>query len=250
MPLIKTRAIILKVYDYSETSQIASVFTEDAGRVQILAKGAKRLKGPFHGPLEPVTLNRLAFIVKKTTTLYTLTERVLLDAYRPLRRDLGKLYPACAAVEIVLAITPEAVENKKLFSFFVEVLSVFSSAAGEKIVLLAFLLKVLSAEGFALETGRCMSCGRGRLGRGTVLLSAESGGVLCPACEKNADSGIRISSGARRIIVQLGRLPLREIPGIGVPRNFYLEIKRSLNYYIKSVLERSLRVLDEYKGWE
>lgn len=40
------RALVLHRWDYQETSLILDLFTEDKGRVRVVAKGAKRPKAP------------------------------------------------------------------------------------------------------------------------------------------------------------------------------------------------------------
>ena len=50
--LIKTNAIVLNRISYSETSLICRLFTQDEGKVSILAKGALRPKKTI-GALNP-----------------------------------------------------------------------------------------------------------------------------------------------------------------------------------------------------
>ena len=45
----RTQALVLRAYEYGETSQILHLFTRDEGRVHGIAKGARRLNGAFHG---------------------------------------------------------------------------------------------------------------------------------------------------------------------------------------------------------
>ena len=52
--LIATNAIILKRIPYSDTSVICRAFTENWGKVTILAKGALRPKNIIGALLEPV----------------------------------------------------------------------------------------------------------------------------------------------------------------------------------------------------
>ncbi len=257
MPYVKTRAIILKVYDYSETSQIAAAFSAEMGRVQVLAKGAKRPKGPFGGVLEPLTMNELGIITRRNTTLYTLSDRALVEPYRSIRRDLRKLYPAMAGAELILASAPEMVPNPELFSLFDEFLAVVSGQAGERLALMAFLLGALRAEGFAPVLDRCVVCGKKRFEKRSHVLSSTAGGVVCGKCRSPAGkvpegplmgAVMSVSDASRRIMVQLARTKLRDAARIKVPDNFYLEIKGCLVYYIKSVIERGLRVLEESGG--
>ena len=48
----KTRGIILRVVEFSETSCVVTLFTEDFGKVGALAKGRGGPKGPFEGAID------------------------------------------------------------------------------------------------------------------------------------------------------------------------------------------------------
>jgi len=62
----KTEAIIIRQVDFSETSRVVTFYTREFGKVPLLAKGAKRLKGPFESGLDLLLWNsgdfdRIAF---------------------------------------------------------------------------------------------------------------------------------------------------------------------------------------------
>lgn len=70
----KTRGIILRVVEFSETSCVVTLFTEDFGKVGALAKGARRPKGPFEGAIDLLALVRIVLLRKSSDTLDLLTE--------------------------------------------------------------------------------------------------------------------------------------------------------------------------------
>ena len=53
--LVKDSGICIKAVDYSETSQIVTLFTYHNGKVQAIAKGSKRKKSSFEGQIEIFT---------------------------------------------------------------------------------------------------------------------------------------------------------------------------------------------------
>lgn len=72
----------LRRWDWSETSQAALLFSRSHGLIRVLAKGAKRDRGPFSGGVEPLTLGEFGAIVKHTTELATLTDWDLREVFR------------------------------------------------------------------------------------------------------------------------------------------------------------------------
>src|SRR4029078_13060832 len=90
----KSRAIVLKVIEFSETSCVLTLFTEDFGKIGALAKGARRPKGPFEGALDLLALVRIVFLHKTSDALDLLTEAKLERRFRSAQRDLARLYAA------------------------------------------------------------------------------------------------------------------------------------------------------------
>src|SRR5919204_4608102 len=88
----KSRAIVLKVIEFSETSCVLTLFTEDFGKVGALAKGARRPKGPFEGALDLLALVRIVFLHKSSEALDLLTEAKLERRFRSAHHDLSRPY--------------------------------------------------------------------------------------------------------------------------------------------------------------
>ena len=73
----KTLAIVVRTIEFSETSLVVTLFTEDFGKVSAIAKGARRPKGPFDGALDLLTICRVVFRPKSSESLDLLTEAKL-----------------------------------------------------------------------------------------------------------------------------------------------------------------------------
>ena len=61
MAIIKTEAIVLKTFDFRETSLIAHFFTKDHGRVNGILKGIRKDPRKFASTLEPFSSNEIVF---------------------------------------------------------------------------------------------------------------------------------------------------------------------------------------------
>lgn len=81
--------LCLRVWDWSETSQTAMVFTRGLGVVRGLAKGAKRPKHPYSGGLEMLTRGRVGVIIRPTSELALITSWDLFETYPVLRYSLA-----------------------------------------------------------------------------------------------------------------------------------------------------------------
>ena len=86
----KTDAVVIRQADFSESSRVVTFFTREWGKVSMVAKGARRLKGPFEAALDLLTVSRIVFIRKLSTSLDILTEAQLITRFRPNGRDLDR----------------------------------------------------------------------------------------------------------------------------------------------------------------
>src|SRR5690349_24614117 len=104
MPLEHDRCICLRKVEYSETSQILTLFARRHGRVRLIAKGAHRRTkagaSKFDGGLDLLDLGDAVFSLRLEKDLATLTEWSLRDGHLELRGDLRSLYLAQYAAEM------------------------------------------------------------------------------------------------------------------------------------------------------
>jgi len=89
VPTIVSQALVIRQWDFSETSQTVSLFCREHGVVRGLAKGSRREKSRFSGGLDPLTRGEIVAILKPSVELATLTEWDLQEIFWSTRRSLG-----------------------------------------------------------------------------------------------------------------------------------------------------------------
>jgi len=105
---VRTEAIVLRTFDWSETSLIAWVYTRQRGRLHLLAKGARRPRSAFEGALEPLVRGELVSYQRKGKAgdgLEIAKEFDPLDRHTGLRRDLARLYRGLYVGELLLQLS-------------------------------------------------------------------------------------------------------------------------------------------------
>ena len=111
-------AICIRAIDYSETSQIVTLFTRTTGKISAIAKGSKRAKSAFDGPLEIFSAGEIVFSHRENQKLATLTEFEQKPIFAGLRKNLAPLNAALFAAELVNELTDQYDPHKGLFEIF------------------------------------------------------------------------------------------------------------------------------------
>lgn len=119
MPRFKDDAIVLRVYEWSETSQVVVLLTANHGKVRGLAKGSKRqspsLLQRFSGGIELLTLGQVIAHTKHTAELASITEWDQQAAYPHLRTDLQAQWLAMYAAELTAALLADLDTHTDVF---------------------------------------------------------------------------------------------------------------------------------------
>jgi len=89
MATLVDQALVLRTWDYSETSQTVLLLTKAHGLLRGLAKGSKRPKSSFSGGFEVLTRGEVVAITKESTELANVTEWDLQEVFWQTRRDLA-----------------------------------------------------------------------------------------------------------------------------------------------------------------
>lgn len=109
--LYKTNGIILGRIDWGEADRLLTIYSEDYGKIQARAKGARKLESKLKGFLEPFTHSR--FQLARSRAIDVITDVVSLDAFSRLHASLELLRVAFYAGDLLdkLIAAPEKDER-------------------------------------------------------------------------------------------------------------------------------------------
>jgi DNA repair protein RecO (recombination protein O) len=100
-----TRAIILERIDFREADSRIICYSEDRGKLELVARGAKKVKSKLSGHIEPLTLSRLMVVQGKDKNYVgTATGE---NFYPNIKENLEKLSLAGEALSLVEKMTRE-----------------------------------------------------------------------------------------------------------------------------------------------
>ena len=212
--MIKTRAIVLHRFPYSDSSFIVKVLTEESGIVSFIVKGGKKKESPFRGALDPLALSEVVFRQNPNTELQFIKEATLLDWHKDLRNDLLSLAKAQVITEMILRYAPQGVPLQEEFERLEQSLKEFNETCGKSAstandttsaespstnsattarasatphathksnIFARWLLDTCDMWGYNLDLETCCRCGH-TLDKPAADFFPETGGFVCHAC--------------------------------------------------------------------
>ncbi|MDY0255633.1 DNA repair protein RecO [Gudongella oleilytica] len=184
--MAKTFGIVLSWIKYKESSKIVTLFTEDLGRISIMAQGALKPKSQILAATE--VFSKSHFELKKGKNFYYIESAELESSNFTIRQDIDRLTYGFYILELVERSVPEGESSSKIFNMLDKALFDMSSSMKPILQTVAFELKMISILGYRPQLSKCLKCGR--TASEIWDFSIIEGGVYCDSCRKG--SGVLI----------------------------------------------------------
>jgi DNA repair protein RecO (recombination protein O) len=235
MPIRTDQAIVLRLSDYSETSQIVSLFTAGGGLARLIAKGVRRgTRTRVAVGLDLLEYGEVSYAPPRGEAgLGTLTEWVQRDPFTNLRSSSLCLYGGLYAAELVSVLTEEYDPHPSLFRALLTTLRSLARAQDPVGTIVRFQLDLAAAIGYAPNLDGCVGCGRPRSRGGPIYFSSTAGGLLCRDCEMHHVEKRRVS--AAIVAHRLGSGPAEE----------WFEL---LDYHLSHLAGRGFKTTDRLRA--
>ncbi len=173
-------AFILSRRDFREHDQRVSLYTKEAGKLELLARGVKKITSKNSPFLEPGFLIEVEMVAGQE--IDHLIRAVPVCAYKNIRGDFNKRLLLQAAFFLVDTMVEVHQKDVDLFLFlqgylnFLEITTLI-----EPSVMSAFVLKLWHHLGFTPVIDRCVVCEK-KITTDSFYFSAAAGGVVGRTC--------------------------------------------------------------------
>ncbi len=203
MAVIKTSAILLRSFNYSETSKVLRFFTLDHGVMGVMAKGMRRSQGRHGGGIETFVTGELTAYVRPTRDLQTLKDFSATRPRRALASNGLRFAAASMLAELALEHSGEGPAPEIYHRLHQALNAVEEAPEGDlPVTLLCEAWGLVAELGYEPVLDLCVRCQRpleaGEMGR----FDFGAGGVVCAACSEDT-AGPRVGPVARRQLRQL-----------------------------------------------
>jgi len=233
--IVKTEGIVLKGWDFKETSKIVTLYTKDFGKIQLLAKGLRRPGSRFGASLEPFTNCSVVFYKSERKELYTISEGSIRSSFPQLRRNLRKLGYASLAVELVEKLTPWESSSRRLYYLLLNFLQQIekSKEGSLKLLFCSMGLKLATLLGFDPELRTCLLCKQSFKSSLSFFFSISKGGIICENCFPKVGGGIPLTKTKLALLQFLRRIAFSKIGQLQVSQKCQDELSPLIHGFLE-----------------
>jgi DNA repair protein RecO (recombination protein O) len=214
--LTKDTGICIHSLDYSETSQIVTLLAKATGKINTIAKGSKRPKSSFSGPIEMLSAGKIVFAAPAGGKLATLTEFEEQFAFTSFGNNLFALNCALFSAELLNKLTDDYDPHPELFDSFLQFLqniNKIQKTSGERqaamALLILFQLSLLKEVGIQPVLSHCANCktsNEQEATSGELYFSSSANGLVCRDCETSFPDKICLTRAAANCLSNLKQI--------------------------------------------
>lgn len=200
----KAQAIVIRQADFSESSRVITLFSKEFGKFGVLAKGVKRLKGPFDAALDLLSKCRVVFIAKSSGALGILTQAHLEQNFEPVPKSLNALYGGYYVAELLNSLTEDRDPDENIFDTAVATLELLGDPSADCLTTIAsFEIQLLHLIGLFPDLTQCCVCREPVESGERFVHWVRQGGLLCRGCRKQEFESRSVSAGTVAVLRRL-----------------------------------------------
>lgn len=178
MAIKKDLGLVLRTFDFRETSKIAHIFTQRLGKIHGLFKGFRTGKKNFTTTLDVFSLNEFVLYESKNE-IWLVSFADIIDQFEYLKTDLEKNFIANYIVELVDKVVPLHYSSEDIFNLIKDSFFYLKDHLSRKILYI-FQIRMLELSGFKPHLTSCIKCAQDI--NDAAYFSVTLGGFLCPDC--------------------------------------------------------------------
>lgn len=233
--LWKLEGIVVRTIDYGEGNKIVTVYSREAGKLGVMARGAKKLNSRHGAITQLFTYGQYILFKTGTSTMGTLSSGEILESFQHVREDLEKAAHAAYIAEMVDRLTEDAEPNSWLFDQLLAAFRALEEGKDAAIVSHIMEMQLLSLAGYSPRLAQCANCGNQQ---GDMWLSAGEGGVLCSQCRGRDPYAQIIGPGTLKLMRLFQQVDLRRLGNVNVKP----ATKRQLKWAMRLLMDTHVGV--------
>lgn len=234
--ILRVEGIVIRAVDYGEGNRILHVLTQEAGKISMMARGAKKVKSRFSAISQPFTYGQFVIFRSSSQAMGTINSGELIRSHQRLREDLVLSAYAAYLAELTNRIIEEGEPVPHIFAQLAAAFEAMEEGKDAAVITHVYEMNMLAAAGFMPQLHACVSCGRED--EPLSLLSGALGGTICDHCRKSDPQAVSVKSGTLKLLRTIQQLDLRRLGNVNVSQ----AAKQEMKQFIRSVMDAHLQV--------
>lgn len=247
MPPEKTDALVIRLADFSESSRVVTFFTREFGKSSALAKGAKKLKGPFEASLDLLAYVSIILYRKDHDALDLVTEAQLIRRFQPAAKQMFPLYAGYYVAELLEMGTEPHDPHPQLFDVAVITLDQLRDSSDPRYAILRFELLYLREIGNLPDFERCSRCDKEAEELTSSRYWVTQGGLLCGDCGRPEYAASAIQPGTVQLLRALSSESIPDLTRLNPTATQVKEVRRIVTAAITHALDKKPKMLGHLK---
>lgn len=158
MSELTVQAIVLRRRDSGESDRRLTLLTREQGKIDAIAKGAKKGASRLAGSSDPLSMATMTLAKGKVNQFVTQAQPM--SSFRGLRTDYLRLTMALGLLELFAAVLPWGEPDEESFDLLVASLQALEKHDKPVVALVWAELKLLEMSGFLPQFDRCVNTGQ------------------------------------------------------------------------------------------
>jgi DNA repair protein RecO (recombination protein O) len=238
----RTDALILKRRDFGEADRLLTILTPRYGKLDVIAKGARKPTSTKTGHVELFT--RADLLIHRGRDLGIVVQAEVRQPYLPLREDLQRGAYAGYVVELADRFTTSGDEDlTRVYTLLDDTLRRLCTDSDLRLAVRYYEVHLLDAAGFRPELHECV------ISRETIqpedqYFSYADGGVVRPEHAIRSTGFVPIPMVTLKVLRHLQRSAYAQVQALQIAPALHNDLERITLGYITFLLEQKLQTVD------
>lgn len=233
----RTLCFVFKKIEKGEADIIFKVYSKDFGKIEILAKGIRKISSKLRYQIDLFTFCEIHFVEGKNKVLI---ETRILKEFKKIRKNLKGLILAFRISEIFDKLVMEGNPERKiwllLFRTFKYLDSCYFNKAKLYLIYQYFIWNLLSYLGYKPQLRYCIYCQK--FPKDNKLYFSEEGGIVCQKCKVKSDLSLPINLFELRFLREVLRKDLGDLIRTPIKLVQVKNLNRITKKFLKKILEK------------
>ncbi len=239
--LYRVQAIVIRRRDWGEADRLLTLYTREQGKMQAVAKGARKPASRKSGHVELFT--HVQLLIARSRSIDIITQAETVRAHRRLRESLERSTLAHYFAELLDRFTGESEPELSLFELLNSALGWLCQSDDLRLVARYYELRLLELAGFQPELYNCPHCNK-KLEAVDSFFSPAQGGVLCPKCGANRRDASALPLTVFKVLRYGQSRDWEHFRRLRLTPALHAQVEKALYGYLVYMLERNLKSVE------